>query len=171
MKLWFAKVSRGEKVGLIPTDETARALVNRLGNGECVEVEVIRPRSVPMHRMYFGICREIGMNQDPMRTEDSIDQELRVLAGHYDVMYVGRIRLPWWFGTLQTLIEAHGLLGHWLAKRLRTRLSERHEVLVPRRIAFSKLTHDEWMELWPSLELAIRDHFGEGYLREGRRAA
>ena len=167
MKLWFAKVRRGEKAGLIPTDEDSRALVNRLGDGECVEVEIIRPRSVPMHRMYFGICREIGKNQDPMRTEDSIDNELRILAGHYDVIRVGRQRMPWWFGVLATVLEKNGhRLGRWLIKRLRTRLGHAHEVYVPKRIAFAKLTHDEWMELWPSLELAINERFGEGYIQE-----
>jgi hypothetical protein len=131
MKLWFAKVSRDNKVGLIPTDDEAYRILNRLGDGECIEAEIVRPRSVPMHRMYFGICRQIGMNQDPMRTEDSIDNELRIRAGHFDVIHV-----------------------------------DGHEVRIPKRIAFAKLTHDEWMELWPSLELAIREHFGEEYIRE-----
>lgn len=131
MKLWLAKVSRDKKVGLIPTDDDGQRVINRLANGECVEVEITRPRSLAMHRRYFGICRQIGMNQDPTRTEDSIDNELRILAGHYDVMYIAG-----------------------------------HEVRVPKRIAFAKLTHDEWMELWPSLELAIRERFGEEFLEE-----
>ena len=131
MKLWFCKVSRDGKVGLVPTDELARGILNRMGDGECAEIEIVRPRSVPWHRMYFGICRDIGFNQDPQRTEDSIDQELRVRAGHYDVIFV-----------------------------------DGHEVRVPKRIAFSKLNADEWAELWPSLELAIREHFGEEYIRE-----
>lgn len=131
MKLWFCKVSRDGKVGLIPTDELARGILNRMGDGECAEVEIVRPRSVPWHKMYFGICRDIGFNQDPQRTEDSIDQELRVRAGHYDMIFV-----------------------------------DGHEVRVPKRIAFAKLTADEWAELWPSIELAIREHFGEEYIRE-----
>lgn len=131
MKLWFSKVQRGERVGLIPADDESRALLSRMGDGECAEFEVVRPRSVAMHRMYFGICRTIGQNQDPPRDEDSIDNELRILAGHYDVMYV-----------------------------------DGHEVRVPKRIAFAKLSHDEWMELWPSIELAISEHFGDGYIQE-----
>lgn len=131
MKLWFAKVSRDGKVGLIPTDELARGILNRMGDGECAEVEIVRPRSVPWHKMYFGICRDIGFNQDPQRTEDSIDQELRVRAGHYDVIFV-----------------------------------DGHEVRVPKRIAFAKLSADEWAELWPSLELAIREHYGDEYIHE-----
>lgn len=131
MKLWLAKVQRGAKVGLIPTDDESRAVLGRLGEGECAEFEIVRPRSLPMHRMYFGICREIGKNQDPVRDENSIDYELRLLAGHYDVYHF-----------------------------------DGHEVRVPKRIAFAHLTHDQWMELWPSLELAIRERFGEEYLRE-----
>jgi hypothetical protein len=131
MKLWLSKVQRDNKTGLIPTDDDGRAFMAKLGNGECVQVEVVRPRSVPMNRMYWGICRAIGENQDPPRDEDSIDQELRILAGHFDVIYVGG-----------------------------------HEIRVPKRIAFAKLTHDEWMKLWPQLESAIVEHFGPEYIRE-----
>src|SRR6266581_1039506 len=129
MKLWLAKVRRDNKVGLIPTDEASLSVISRLADGECAEFEIVRPRSLPMHRMYFGICREIGKNQDPARDEGSIDHELRVLAGHYDVMYI-----------------------------------DEHEVRIPKRIAFAQLTHDQWMELWPSLELAIRERFGDEYI-------
>lgn len=131
MKIWLAKVQRAGKLGLIPTDEQSRAVLGRMADGECAEFSIVRPRSVPMHRMYFGICRQIGENQDPPRSEDSIDQELRIRAGHFDLMFI-----------------------------------DGYQVRVPRRIAFDKLTHDEWMELWPSLELAIREHFGSEYIRE-----
>lgn len=131
MKIWLAKVERNGKVGLIPTDDLSRTILSRMGDGECAEVELVRPRSLQMHRMYFAVCRSIGLNQDPQRTENSIDNELRIRAGHYELMFV-----------------------------------DGHEVRVPQRIAFAKLSHDEWMEIWPSLELAIREQFGEGYLRE-----
>lgn len=131
MRLWLAKVTRGQAVGLIPTDEDSRSVLGRLTEGECAEFTILRPRSVRMNKMYFAICRSIGFNQDPQRTEDSIDWELRIRAGHYDVMLV-----------------------------------DGHEVRVPKRIAFDKLTHDEWMELWPSLELAICEHYGDEYIRE-----
>ena len=134
MKLWLAKVERNDKIGLIPTDDHSRAALAKLGHGECVEVELTRPRSLQWHRMYFGICRLIGENQDPRRDEGSIDHELRVRAGHYDVFWV-----------------------------------DGHECRVPKRIAFARLTGDEWAELWPSLELAIREHFGEGYILEPAR--
>ena len=170
-KLWFVKVSRGARIGLIPTDDTARAAVDRLGDGECIEVEIGRLRSVRWHRMYFGICREIGHNQDPRRDESSIDYELRVLAGHYDVMYVGKSPAAGFLKSLLSLV-AKGIPAD-IAIKLReviNELSRGHEVRVPKRIAFDKLSADEWAQLWPSIELAIREKFGEEYLREGRAA-
>ena len=35
-----------------------------------------------------------------------------------------------------------------------------HEVRVPNRIAFDKLDGAQWALLWPSLDLAMREHFG-----------
>lgn len=87
MRFWLAKVRRAGKVGLIPTDDESRVAISKMADGECVQVEISRPRSVPYNRLYWGLCRTIGENQDPPRDEDSIDAELRILAGHYEVMY------------------------------------------------------------------------------------
>ena len=67
-----------------------------MGDGELAEFKVLRPRSVAWHRLYFGLCRVIAENQDPPRDADSIDCELRIRAGHFDVMYVGEyeVRVP-----------------------------------------------------------------------------
>lgn len=126
MKILLAKHGRG----FLAAEEEAEKLHREMGAGEVMMLEVIRIRSLPWHRMYFGICREIGLNQDPQRDEDSIDYELRIRAGHYDVMFVDGL-----------------------------------EVRTPKRIAFKKLTYDQWAALWPSLELAIREHFGDTYIR------
>lgn len=167
MKIWLGKHGRG----FLPTDDQSKKIHARMEPGEVAEFEITRIRSIQMHRMYFGICRQIGLNQDPQRDESSIDHELRILAGHYDVIRIGRRRMPWWFGPLARILEKNGRLGSWLVKRLRTRLGHAHEVYVPKRIAFAKLTHDEWMDLWPSIELAIRERFGDGYIQERERAA
>ena len=93
MHLWFAK--RGNT--LIPAgDEEAEAFLKKLQLGECVELEVRRPRSVAWNRMYWGICRVIGENQDPPRDEASIDAELRIRAGHFDVLLFDglEVRVP-----------------------------------------------------------------------------
>lgn len=127
MKIWLAKTEHG----FAPTDEESERIHKRMGLGECAHFEIIRPRSLPMHRRYFGICSAIGNNQDPVRDESSIDYELRILAGHFEVLWI-----------------------------------DGFEVRIPKRIAFHKLTHDEWIKLWPSLEMAIAERFGHEYLRE-----
>lgn len=92
MRLWLAR--RGKS--LIPTDEVGEAWVKRLQLGECAEFEVRRPRSVQWNRMYWGLCRCIGENQDPPRDEDSIDAELRIRAGHFEVILFDglEVRVP-----------------------------------------------------------------------------
>lgn len=129
--MWFHKVSRAGKYGLVAEDPEGLALLRRMGDGECCQVKIIRPRSVAWNKKYFGICEEIGKNQDPVRTKESIDAELRIRAGHYDLIVV-----------------------------------DGHDVRFPKRIAFDQLSADEWAALWPSLELAIVEHFGEEYIWE-----
>jgi len=135
MSTWFHKVSRDGKSGLVANDDEGRAILNRMGDGECCQVKIIRPRSVSWNNMYFAICTEIAKNQDPVRTKESIDAELRIRAGHFELIVV-----------------------------------DGHDVRFPKRIAFEHLSADEWAELWPSLELAICEHFGEEYIRESQAA-
>lgn len=96
MKMYLAKVSKGGKIGFVPADDAATTELAKLGDGEVIECSIIRPRSIQWNRMYWALCRTIGENQDPERDEDSIDAELRILAGHFDVMYVGNheVRVP-----------------------------------------------------------------------------
>lgn len=129
MNLWFHKVSRDGKSGLVADDEEGRALLRRMGDGECCQIKIVRPRSVQWNKLYWSLCRTIGENQDPQRDEDSIDAEIRVLSGHYEVMYVGQ-----------------------------------HEVRVPKRIAFDKMTADEWSEYFQRAEMAIGERFGSEFL-------
>lgn len=129
--MWFHKVNGRTQAGLLADDEEGKAFLARMGDGECCMVKIVRPRSVSWNSMYFAICTDIGANQDPPRTKDSIDYELRIRAGHFDVMWV-----------------------------------DGHEVRVAKRIAFEHLSADEWSALWPSLELAIRENFGEEYIQE-----
>jgi hypothetical protein len=130
--LYLTKVSGKKSVGLVPTDAYSETALGKLGDGECAIFKMVRPRSIHWHRMYFGICAQIGQMQDPVRDQDSIDYELRALAGHYYPMQARK--------------------GNSL-----------YEVRIPKRIAFDKLTADEWATLWPSLELAGRERFGDVY--------
>jgi hypothetical protein len=119
--------------GFLPADEDGERLHSRMEPGECALFKVVVPRSLPWHNKYFGICRNIGKNQDPPRVEGSIDFELRIRAGHFEPC------------------ELNGEMWKF-----------------PKRINFEDLTADEWAELWPSLELAIRERFGDEYLWEDR---
>jgi hypothetical protein len=92
MRAWFVKVASG----LAAADPGAEQLLRKMGEGEACVMSVFRLRSLQWHRLYYGACRAIGLNQDPIRDEDSIDYELRVLAGHFDVIYVAGLecRVP-----------------------------------------------------------------------------
>jgi hypothetical protein len=92
LKYWLAKVSRDNRVGLIPTDDESRTALKRLAEGECVEVSFNRSRSYQWHKMYKGICREISKNQDPPRSPEDIDYDIRIHAGHYESWFLDGIR-------------------------------------------------------------------------------
>jgi hypothetical protein len=131
VNLCLTKVTGRERVGLVPADSDSEEVIAKMGDGECRLFKMLSIRSVPWHRMYFGICRAIGKNQDPERTEHSIDYEIRIRAGHYEKMFI-----------------------------------EGHEIRSPARIAFDRMTGDEWSEYWAKAELAIREHFGDEYIRD-----
>lgn len=124
MSAWFYR--RGGS--LVPEDPDT---LRKLKESEAVQVTIVRPRNLAWFRKYWAICRAIGENQDPARDEDSIDAELRILAGHFDVLYLNG-----------------------------------HEVRVPKRLAFAKLSEQKWEGLWPSFEQAISERFGGEYLEE-----
>lgn len=165
MDICLAKVTGRERVGLIPADTDAEEFVAKLNDSEIYLWRLIRVRSVQWHRMYFGISRQIGKNQDPPRDEHSIDAELRILAGHYEVIYIGKnvlaTRLAQIFKTLWRVMPP---VLRSECDQIVAFLERGQEVRVPKRIAFDRLTADEWSELWPSLELAIRERFGETYV-------
>lgn len=92
MAAWFYK--RGK--ALLPADEDGERGLSRMEDGECLLVSVIRARCPRELRRYYAICTRIGENQDPPRDKDSIDYELRIRSGHYDVFFVDghEIRSP-----------------------------------------------------------------------------
>lgn len=120
MSYWFFRKGNA----LYPADDRAERYMRKMFEGEASQIEIERSRSYKWHKMYVAICIEIGQNCDPERDWMSIDNELRVRAGHYDKLIVNG-----------------------------------YKVLVPKRIAFDKLTADQWQELWPRLDQAMRDGF------------
>lgn len=118
---WFCK----KGLALLPADDKAVRAIRKLEEGEAVQLEMQRSRSVPHHRFFMKCCSVIGQNQDPIRTEHQIKEALKEAAGHVDTL-----RSP--NGTVFTF---------------------------PRSIAFAKLSADEWNDLWPSLDEAMRREF------------
>ena len=92
MKFWLAKRAKR----FVPADEEAERILGKMKDGECALFTIQRPRSIAWHRMYFGICRAIGENQDPPRDSGSIDAELRIRAGHFEVLLFDglEVRVP-----------------------------------------------------------------------------
>jgi hypothetical protein len=131
MSAWFHK----KGMALHPSDEASLKGIMRMGDGECVLVSVIRPRCANELRRYYAICTAIGENQDPPRDKDSIDHELRIRSGHYDVLTI-----------------------------------EGFEIRTPKRLAFDKMSQEQWEAYWQKVEAAICEHFGPEYLVHERAA-
>jgi hypothetical protein len=116
--------------GFAPDDADAQAACKRIPVGTTVHCEITKPRSVPQLRYYWALCALVAQNHAELQTREQVDQVLRILTGHVDVVNVG---------------------GKF--------------VQIPRRIAFSKLSQDEWQaylmrskdavvtELLPGVEL------------------
>lgn len=134
MKIWLMRGEADD--ALLASDDKSHRIVRRLEPGELVRVDVIRARSPRWLRLYFGLCDEIGQNQDPPVDEHAIDAKIRVWAGHFDVM-----------GHVESEVGGERV---------------QCEIRTPKSIAFKNLSHDQWVELWPSLELAMREHYGIG---------
>jgi hypothetical protein len=95
--------------GFAPDDADAHASLKRIPVGTTVRCEITRPRSLPQLRYYWALCGLVATNHEALQTREQVDQALRLLTGHVDLVSVdGK--------TLQ----------------------------IPRRIAFSKLSQDEW---------------------------
>ena len=98
---------------MVATDAASERFISRMGAGECELFEVQQPRSVAWHRMYFGICKSIGENQDPPRDAASIDAELRIRAGHFDVLVFDglEVRVPKRIAFAE--MDAHAWEEYW----------------------------------------------------------
>ena len=122
-------------MALHPSDEASLKGLMRMGDGECVLVSVVRPRCANELRRYYAICTAIGENQDPPRDKDSIDHELRIRSGHYEVMMI-----------------------------------EGFEIRSAKRLAFDKMSQEQWEAYWEKVEAVICQRFGPEYLVHERAA-
>ena len=120
--MWLAKRDQY----LVAADGESTQLINKMEPGETAFFKVVRMRSGPWHRWYFACCAEIGKNQDPQRSAETIDYAIRFWSGHVE--------------------EARDIKGRVLE--------------VAKRLAFDKLTAEEWSAIWPQFELTMIEKFG-----------
>jgi hypothetical protein len=68
---------------LRPADDAAREALSKIGNGECVSVELKRPRNIKHHRMYWALLGIVFDNMDGNRypTVDDLHAAIKIAAG------------------------------------------------------------------------------------------
>ena len=113
--------------GFSPDDEDAVRSLRRIPLGTTVRCEVVQPRSVPQLRMYWAMCSLVASNHAELQTRTQVDQALRMLTGHVDLVTVGDRTLK-----------------------------------LPRRIAFTELSQDEWEAYLARAKDAVCQHLLPG---------
>ena len=113
--------------GFSPDDDESRAACKRIPLGTTVRCEITRPRSVQQLRYYWALCALVAQNHAELQTREQVDQALRILTGHVDLVAIGE----------QT-------------------------VQLPRRIAFTKLSQDEWAAYLARAKDAVVQHLLPG---------
>jgi hypothetical protein len=113
--------------GFAPDDADAQASCKRIPVGTTVRCEITRPRSVPQLRHYWALCALVAQNHETLQTREQVDQALRILTGHVDIVKLGD-----------------------------------QVVQLPRRIAFAKLSQDEWAAYLSRAKDAVVQHLLPG---------
>lgn len=75
--------------GFAPDDSAAVENMKRIPLGTTVRCEITRPRSVAQLRYYWALCALVAQNHAELQTREQVDQALRILAGHVDLVRVG----------------------------------------------------------------------------------
>ena len=119
-------------LGFVADDDESRTVIRKYPVGTTVRCEITRPRSVAQLRYYWSLCALVAQNHAELQTREQVDQALRILTGHVDLVKVGDKVLQ-----------------------------------IPRRIAFSKLSQDEWSAYLMRAKDAVVQHLLPGVeLRE-----
>lgn len=116
MKALFAKNLRA----LYPADEAGEALVQKLGQGEMVEVEIRRKRNLQHHRLYWALLSLVWQQLDDRAkypTVEELHAEVKIVTGHYDRRDI--------------VVEG-----------------KRYPVLVPKSISFAAMDQDEFEQFF-----------------------
>lgn len=81
---------------LQPIDEAGEAVLKKLGQGEIVSVELIRPRNVQHHRKFFALLQIILENQDFYKSIDDLLDVCKLRIGHVRTVQTkdGTVSIP-----------------------------------------------------------------------------
>ena len=113
--------------GFAPDDADAVASCKRIPVGTTVRCEITQPRSVRQLRYYWALCSIVAQNHAELQTREQVDQALRILTGHVDLVKLGEFT-----------------------------------VQLPRRIAFAKLSQDDWHAYLRRAKDAVVQHLLPG---------
>jgi hypothetical protein len=82
--------------GFVADDEAAAHSMRRIPVGTTVRCEIVKPRSLAQLRMYWAMCNLVASNHAELQTREQVDQALRLLTGHVDLVKVGDqvLKLP-----------------------------------------------------------------------------
>jgi hypothetical protein len=69
---------------LRPAEEAAAELMVKIKDRQDVLVEVVRPRSVAQHKLWWALVRKLYENQSRYATEYQMHRALKIWLGHYD---------------------------------------------------------------------------------------
>lgn len=83
-------IFRKELFGLSATDDASEAALKSVKLGECVEVKLKRPRSLPMHRLFWKLMQTVYENQDHYASADEVCTAFKFAVGHCDALRTKR---------------------------------------------------------------------------------
>lgn len=69
---------------LVPADDESAARIARVEFGEVAEIRIVRHRSLPQHRLFFGIVQHVAENSH-FETADRLLVALKIRLGRYDL--------------------------------------------------------------------------------------
>lgn len=72
--------------GLHAVDEDGENVLRKVGLGEIVSVDVVRPRNGAFHNKFFAMINLVYKNQDHYKSFDVLLQVCKLRTGHYETI-------------------------------------------------------------------------------------
>lgn len=89
-------VFRRDLSGLKPLDQAARDLMAKYKLGDMVTADVVKPRCLGHHRLYWSLCQMVAENMDGDYSAEVVSDVIKLRAGHVTVVRTqkGEVFLP-----------------------------------------------------------------------------